>query len=83
MVANYIQTHGNCKVPPTAKECLSRAKNLQESDLKQAVNKKAFEKFQDQHNVQTNKSDEGVEISQRYGIIDSFSTTKLLIYTEF
>ncbi|XP_078494967.1 dnaJ homolog subfamily C member 2 [Ciona intestinalis] len=48
VVANYINTHSSMK-GRSGKECLARAKNLKESELKAEVNQKAFEKFQEKH----------------------------------
>ena len=55
-MATYLNTHSSSKVNRTNKECLARAKNLKESDLKAEVNDKAFEKFQEKHAVTVNKA---------------------------
>uniref|UniRef100_H2ZMK6 Uncharacterized protein n=2 Tax=Ciona savignyi TaxID=51511 RepID=H2ZMK6_CIOSA len=54
VVATYVNTHSATK-GRTAKECLARAKNLKESELKAEVNQKAFEKFQEQHQSEAAK----------------------------
>ena len=68
VVATYINTHSSGKTR-TSKECLARAKNFKESDLKAEVNEKAFEKFQEKHSVVHNKAtpSDG-NISERHGI---------------
>lgn len=68
VVATYINKHSNGKTR-SGKECLARAKNLKESELKQVVNQKAFEKFQEKHSVVSNqvKPSDG-NISTRHGL---------------
>nr|CAB3238879.1 dnaJ homolog subfamily C member 2 [Phallusia mammillata] len=54
-VANYVNTHSSVKTR-TGKECLGRAKNLKESELKAEANQKAFAKFQEKHLAETKKA---------------------------
>ena len=54
-MATYVNTHSEGK-SKTSKECLARAKNFKESELKAQVNEKAFQKFQEKHSVGVNKA---------------------------
>lgn len=66
-VANYVNTHSSVKTR-TGKECLSRAKNLKESELKAEANQKAFAKFQEKHSTETKKAEPTDDvITQRFG----------------
>lgn len=66
-VANYIFTHSSSGKQRTGKECLARAKNLKDKDLKVQANQKVFERFQEnQKSSASGKKVDDVEISQRY-----------------
>ncbi|XP_076806773.1 dnaJ homolog subfamily C member 2-like [Clavelina lepadiformis] len=51
VVAKYLNTHSSLK-GRSGRECLARAKNLKESDLKAEANQKAFEKYQEKHSAE-------------------------------
>ena len=60
-----MNVHGASK-SRTSKECLSKAKKLNDSDLKEDTNKMAYQKFKEEHLTTTAKP-QGGEISERYG----------------
>jgi DnaJ family protein C protein 2 len=63
-VSDWFNTHGGSK-PRSSKECLSKAKTLNEKDLKADANKMAYNKFQEEH-LSTTAQPKGGEISVKY-----------------
>lgn len=78
VVSNWINSHGS-SVKRNPKDCLSRAKNLKESELKARTNDRAFERFQESHQPEQVKNaakPKDGEISQRYDA-DNAATPKV------
>jgi len=76
VVANWINSHGS-SVRRSPKDCLSRAKNLKESELKAEANQNAFQKFQESHQIVQEKHQaqpKDGEISQRYDAPKAWSS---------
>nr|XP_039265501.1 dnaJ homolog subfamily C member 2-like [Styela clava] len=66
VVAKYINTHSQTGKQRVGKECLGRAKNLRDTELKAKANQKVFERFQENQKTSSGKKVDEVEISQRY-----------------
>jgi len=67
-VADYLNSHG-ASLKRDAKECLIEAKRMKENEMKAKVNEKAFEKFQEDHQIDQQKNQacpQGGDISQKF-----------------